>query len=77
MIPVKSGPRAAPSMRKGNVRDDLYEMVRRLFFLQKRVYKRINPLHHIISGHILHSGLYTISDVLARRICFTIKRFFG
>lgn len=35
MIPVKSGPRAAPSMRKGNVRDDLYEMVR-LFFLQKK-----------------------------------------
>lgn len=35
MIPVKSGPRAAPSMRKGNVRDDLNEMVR-LFFLQKK-----------------------------------------
>lgn len=40
MIPVKSGPRAAPSMRKGNVRDDLYEMVRRLLFLQKKEYIR-------------------------------------
>ena len=32
MIPVKSGPRAAPGMEKGNVRNNLCEMVIRFLF---------------------------------------------
>ena len=27
-----------------------------------------NPLHHNISMHILHTGLYTFPNVLAKRI---------
>ena len=34
-----------------------------------------NPLHPNISMHILHTVLYTFPDVLAGRICFTIKNF--
>ena len=33
----------------------------------------INPLHPSISGHILHTVLYTFPKVLTRRICLTIK----
>ena len=32
-----------------------------------------NPLHHNISMHILHPVLYTLPNVLLRRICQTIK----
>ena len=34
-----------------------------------------NPLHPIISMHILHTVLYTFPVVLTRRICLTIKGF--
>ena len=33
--------------------------------------------HPNISMHILHTVLYTFPNVLARRICLTIKRFFS
>ena len=33
----------------------------------------INPLHPIISMHILHTALYTCLKVLNRRICLTVK----
>ena len=36
-----------------------------------------NPLHPKISMHILHTVLYTFPNMLARRICLTIKRFFN
>ena len=36
-----------------------------------------NPLHSNIRMHILHTVLYTFPDVLARRICLTIKRLFS
>ena len=36
-----------------------------------------NPLHPNIRMHILHTVLYTFPDVLARRICLTIKRLFS
>ena len=36
-----------------------------------------NPLHPNIRMHILHTVLYTFPNVLARRICLTMKRFFG
>ena len=36
-----------------------------------------NPLHPNIRMHILHTVLYTFPNVLARRICLTIKRFFS
>ena len=36
-----------------------------------------NPLHPNIRMHILHTVLYTFPDVVARRICFTIKRLFS
>ena len=35
--------------------------------------KHFNPLHPIISMHILYTVLYTFPNVLARRICLTIK----
>ena len=35
----------------------------------------VNPLHQNISMHILHTVLHTFPDVLARRICVTIKSF--
>ena len=35
----------------------------------------VNPLHQNISMHILHTVLHTFPDVLARRICLTIKSF--
>ena len=37
--------------------------------------KHFNPLHPIISMHILHTVLYTFPNVPARRICLTIKSF--
>ena len=36
-----------------------------------------NPLHPNIRMHILHTVLYTFPDVVARRICLTIKRLFS
>ena len=36
-----------------------------------------NPLHPNIIMHILHTVLYTFPKVLTRRICLTIKGFFG
>ena len=36
-----------------------------------------NPLHPNIRIHILHTVLYTFPDVVARRICLTIKRLFS
>ena len=36
-----------------------------------------NPLHPNIRMHILHTVLYTFPNVLARRICLTIMRFFS
>ena len=36
----------------------------------------LNPLHPNISMHILHTTLYIFPNVLERRICLTIKRFF-
>ena len=36
-----------------------------------------NPLHPNIRVHILHTVLYTFPDVVARRICLTIKRLFS
>ena len=35
-----------------------------------------NPLHPNISTHILHTGLNTFPNVLAKRICLTINWFF-
>ena len=37
--------------------------------------KHFNPLHPIISMHILYTGLYTFPNMLARRICLTIRSF--
>ena len=37
----------------------------------------LNPLHFNISMHILHTTLYIFPNVLARRICLTIERFFS
>ena len=34
------------------------------------------PLHPNISMHILRTGLFTFPNVLARRICLAINRFF-
>ena len=39
--------------------------------------KSLNPLHLHISMHILHTVLYTFPKVRTRRICLTIKSFFG
>ena len=36
-----------------------------------------NPLHPNIRMYILHTVLYTFPDVVARRICLTIKRLFS
>ena len=36
-----------------------------------------NPLHPNIRIYILHTVLYTFPDVVARRICLTIKRLFS
>ena len=36
-----------------------------------------NRLHPNIRMHILHTVLYTFPNVLARRICLTMKRFFS
>ena len=47
----------------------LYDTVRPIF--------SIDPLHHIISMHILHAVLYTFPMELAKRICLTIKSFFS
>ena len=38
--------------------------------------KLINPLHHKISIHIVHTGLYTFPAVLTKGICVIIKRIF-
>ena len=37
----------------------------------------INPLHPMISMHILHNVLYTFPKMLTRRIWLTIKSFFS
>ena len=37
----------------------------------------LNPLHHNISIHFLHTLLFTFLLVLTRRIGLTIKVFFG
>ena len=42
---------------------------------QKIVCFLFNPLHSIISIHILHTVLCTFTKVLTRRICLTIKIF--
>ena len=47
----------------------LYDIVRPIF--------SIDPLHPIISMHILDTVLYTFPMVLAKRICLTIKNFFS
>ena len=39
--------------------------------------KSLNPLHLHISMSILHTVLYTFPKVRTRRICLTIKSFFG
>ena len=39
--------------------------------------KHFNPLHPNISMHILHTVLYTFPNVLTRRICLTIEKFFN
>ena len=33
----------------------------------------VNPLHHKISMHFLHTVFYTFSKVLTRRICFLLQ----
>ena len=42
---------------------------------QQPVYVAFNPLHPNISGHILHTVLYTFPEVLIRRICLSINSF--
>ena len=37
----------------------------------------INPLQPNITMHILHTVIYPFPKVLTRRICLTIKNFFG
>ena len=37
----------------------------------------LNPSHPDISMHILHTVLFTFPNVMKRRICLTIKRFFS
>ena len=37
----------------------------------------INPLHPNISMHILHTVLFTLPNVLTRRICLTFESFFS
>ena len=37
----------------------------------------LNPSHPNISMHILHTVLFTFPNVMKRRICLTIKRFFS
>ena len=39
--------------------------------------EKINPLHPNISMHILQSFFLSFSKVMTRRICLTIKGFFG
>ena len=46
-------------------------------YIQNWLYDVFNPLHPNISMQILFSVLYTFPNVLARRICSTIKRFFS
>ena len=37
----------------------------------------LTPLHPSTGIHFLHTVLHTFGNVLARRICLTVKRFFG
>ena len=37
----------------------------------------VNPLHPNINTNILYTVLYTFRNVLTRRICQTIKRFYS
>ena len=45
--------------------------------LERMTDLRFNPLQSNISMHILHTVLYTFSNVRVRRICLTIERSFS
>ena len=45
--------------------------------LHLTIYHTANPSHPNISKYILHTVLYKFPKVLMRRMCQTIKGFFG